>query len=44
MSDETFNQILWLESLRDELEDENLTVAEAIEVIEDAIKALRKNT
>ncbi len=43
MSDETYNQILWLESLRDELADGNITVEQAIEILENAANALRKN-
>ena len=43
MTDETYQQILYLEALRDELDDEHITRAEAVEIIEDAIKSLRKN-
>lgn len=43
MTDEIQGQILWLEALRDELDDGSITVAEAVKIIENAADALRKN-
>jgi len=43
MTNETYNQILWLEALIDELEDGNVTVEEAIAILRAAAKNLRKN-
>lgn len=43
MTNETYNQILWLEALIDELEDGNVTVEEAIAILKTAAKNLRKN-